>query len=49
MSQVEFEKIKIPRTKNIQFKFELKEFYVLFEDFINAWQVNDGLAATFKK
>ena len=24
MSQVEFEKIKIPRTKNIQFKFELK-------------------------
>lgn len=24
MPQVEFEKIKIPRTKNIQFKFELK-------------------------
>ncbi len=24
MSQVEFEKIKIPRSKNVQFKFELK-------------------------
>ncbi len=26
-----------------------KEFYILYEDFISAWQVNDGLTVTFKQ
>lgn len=29
--------------------FDEKDFYIPFEDFINAWQANDGLAAIFFK
>ena len=29
--------------------FEKKEFVVPIDDFINAWQINDGLAIIFKK
>lgn len=29
--------------------FEEKDFYILYEDFISAWQVNDGLMVTFKQ
>ena len=29
--------------------FDEKDFYIPFEDFINAWQANDGLAVIFEK
>ncbi|MCI0513124.1 cysteine peptidase family C39 domain-containing protein [candidate division KSB1 bacterium] len=29
--------------------FENQDFYIPFHDFINAWQVNDGLVTIFKK
>ena len=27
----------------------IKEYAVSIDDFVNAWQINDGLAITFKK